>query len=222
MDGTMEPWKTVIGVVPDAVSDLLRTEGDPFVYEPLAWRERLERMTTLLVRLPGVDAMSRLRTLATSVRPDQAGTPATRFENMRETLDITMAEPRFTMGVLVAFAVVGVTLAAIGLFGVISYSVRRRTREIGVRMALGATRPVVARLVVGEALRLALAGIVLGLVGAAVGSRLLQGMLYGVERLDPFAFGVGALALLVVAVVACLAPMWRATGIDPIAATRAD
>jgi putative ABC transport system permease protein len=115
-----------------------------------------------------------------------------------------------------------VVLAAIGLFGVISYTVSQRTREIGVRMTLGASRGSIARLVVGDGLRLTVAGIIVGLVGAAMGTRLVQGMLYGVSSLDPFAFGTGAVMLLAVAVVACVVPMWRATAVDPVVAVRAE
>jgi len=126
------------------------------------------------------------------------------------------------MRIMTIVAALGVVLAAIGLFGVISYTVSQRTREIGVRMTLGATRASIARLVVGEGVRLAVIGIVAGLAGALGGTRLIQGLLYGVPRIDPFAFGAGALVLLGVAVVACVVPMWRATGVDPVIAVRAE
>jgi putative ABC transport system permease protein len=124
--------------------------------------------------------------------------------------------------VLATFAALGVLLAAIGLFGVISYTVGQRTREIGIRMTLGATRTSIARLVISDGLRLAVIGIALGLLGATVATRLIQSSLYGVSRLDPLSFALGAVVLLFVAVGACAAPMWRATAVDPVIAVRAD
>jgi ABC-type antimicrobial peptide transport system permease subunit len=126
------------------------------------------------------------------------------------------------MLVLVTFAAVGVLLAAIGLFGVISYAVSQRTREIGVRLALGATRAGVARLVLGNGIRLALAGILLGLAGSVAATRLIKSTLYAVPRLDPFAFGVGAAVMLLLSVIACLAPIRRAALLDPVEALRVD
>jgi ABC-type antimicrobial peptide transport system permease subunit len=129
---------------------------------------------------------------------------------------------RSVLALMAVFAVAAVTLAAVGLYGVLAQTVAQRTREIGVRMTLGASRGSIARLVVGEGVRLAVIGIVVGLAGALGGTRLIQGLLYGVPRIDPFAFGAGALVLLGVAVVACVVPMWRATGVDPVIAVRAD
>jgi ABC-type antimicrobial peptide transport system permease subunit len=174
---------------------------------------------TLLVRLKGERSPALLRQFAATVVP---GAPRPVIANVRESIDESMAGPRFTMRVVTTFAAVGVLLAAIGLFGVISYSVGQRTREIGVRMTLGATRASIARLVVGDGLRLAIIGIALGLLGATAATRLIQSLLYGVSRLDPISFTLGAALLLVVAVVACALPMWRATAVDPVVAVRAD
>jgi ABC-type antimicrobial peptide transport system permease subunit len=113
-------------------------------------------------------------------------------------------------------------LAAIGLYGVISYTVGQRTREIGVRLALGATGSEIARLVLGNGIRLAFAGIVLGFAGSVAATRLIQSTLYGVPRLDPFAFGAGAAVMLLLAAVACLVPTRRAASLDPVVALRVD
>jgi predicted permease len=215
--GPAYPWHTVIGVVPDVVRNLVESSMQPTLYMPLD--ETTAQRLTLLVRLHGKDATARLKQFAASVAPDQ---PNVAIVNVREKLDRTMAEPRFTMRILATFATLGVVLAAIGLFGVISYNVGQRTREIGVRMTLGATRGSIARLVVGDGIRLALLGIGAGLLGAVVGTRLIQSLLYGVPRLDPLSFGLGALLLLVVAVVACVVPMLRASRVDPAIAVRAD
>jgi putative ABC transport system permease protein len=121
-----------------------------------------------------------------------------------------------------AFALVAVVLAAAGIYGVISYQVARRTREIGVRMALGASRGRVLRDVVGEAAGLALLGIALGTGGALAAVRFARGMLYGVAPTDPLTFGAVAALLMVVAIAAALVPAAKASGIQPVEALRAE
>lgn len=213
-----EEWQTVIGIVPDIVRSLVETAAQPATYRPLDAAAAAGPLT-LLVRLHGEAPAARLREFATLVRPDTRGVV---IESVREKIDRSMAEPRFTMRVLAVFALLGVLLSAIGLFGVISYNVSQRTREIGVRMTLGATRSSIARLVVGDGIRLALIGTIVGLLGAVAATRLIRGLLYGVSPLDPFSFGLGAVLLLVIAVIACTAPMIRATGVDPVIAVRAE
>ena len=202
------PWETVVGVVPDVVHDPLETATTPAVYRPIG---AMEAGLLLIIRVHGADAVQRLTPHAPEPVVD-----------VRQRIDEIMAEPRYTMLVLTALSILGVVLAAIGLFGVISYGVAQRTREIGVRMAFGATRGRIAGLVVGEGVRLAVSGITLGLIGAVVATRLIQGVIHGVSRFDPFALGVGAAVLLGVAIAACTAPMLRATAIDPVDAVRAD
>jgi putative ABC transport system permease protein len=213
----LKEWMTAIGVVPDVVDNLLVAAPMPRIYQPIA--ADASDMVTLYVRLAAGAPPTALTRFASSIQPTG---PKPVIASVRDKIDQTAAEPRFAMRIMIIFASLGVLLAAIGLFGVVSYSVAQRTREIGVRMTLGATRASIARLVVGDGLRLALVGIVVGLVGGVAGTRLIAGVLYGVPRLDPFAFGAGAVLLLVVAVVACVVPMWRATGVDPVIAVRAD
>jgi ABC-type lipoprotein release transport system permease subunit len=218
----LEPWQTVIAVVPDIVADLVEGALHPAIYRPLdaiSTAPLLGNSITVIVRSHGEDAMTSLRTFASSVQPDN---PETVIANVRELIDESLAQPRFTMRVLVIFAALGVVLAAIGLYGVISYSVGQRTREIGVRMTLGATRNSIARLVVGDGIRLAVVGIAIGIFGAVAATRLIQKLLYGVSPLDPFAFGVGAALLLAVSVAACVIPMLRASGVDPVIAVRVE
>ena len=221
-DGTHEPWKIVIGVVPDVVVDLVGGTTHPTMYVPLEGEEPngpMARSVVLIVRLASGVSAARLASFVKSIAPP--GTE-TSISNVRERIDQTLAQPRFLMGILATFAALGVVLAAVGLFGVISYTVGQRTREIGVRVALGASRGAVARLVVGDGVRLALAGILIGLAGAVGATRLIENLLYGLSRFDPFAFVAGALVLLAVAIVACVVPMLRATGVDPAIAVRAD
>ena len=209
-------WLTVIGVVPDVVDNLLSRAPRPQIYAPLGGTSG---WLTLYVRLRAEPSRGSLTRFAESVQP--TGTKPV-IASVRQRIDDSAAEPRFAMRIMTIFAALGVLLAAIGLFGVISYSVGQRTREIGVRMTLGASRGSIARLVVGEGVRLAVIGIGVGLAGALAGTRLIQGLLYGVPRVDPFAFSAGAIALLAVAIVACVVPVWRATGVDPVIAVRTE
>ena len=130
------------------------------------------------------------------------------------------AQPRFEMLLLGMFAAVALLLAAVGIYGVMNYAVSRRTREIGIRISLGASRAEVLRMVVRQGMAQALAGAVAGVVGALLLSRLLTGMLYGVRPTDPLTFGGVAAILGFVALLATYVPARRATRIDPMLALR--
>jgi predicted permease len=132
----------------------------------------------------------------------------------------TIARPRAISILLGAFALIALALAAIGVYGVMAYSVRARTQEIGVRMALGASAPTVFRMVLGQALRLVAAGVVMGLASAAALTRLLERLLFEVEPLDPWTFALTALVLLVVATIASCVPARRSMRLAPIEALR--
>ena len=145
---------------------------------------------------------------------------ARRDPHARRVVGNTIARPRAMSMLVAVFALVGLALAAVGVYGVMAYSVRERTQEIGVRMALGATRASVFRLMVGQALRLVLVGVADGLVAAALLTRLLERLLYDVEPLDPWTFGGTALVLLVVATVASYVPARRGMRMAPVDALR--
>jgi len=219
-DVEASPWYTVVAVARDAIMHGLLNDGvEPTVYFPFGGGPTTGR-TTLIVR--GTDDPrfpERLRQLAASLG---SGGVLPTITNVEQELSDSIAEPRFSMRVLAAFAALAVVLAAIGLYGVISYTVARRTREIGIRMTLGATRNSIARLVVADGLRLSVVGVALGLVGAVAATRVIQTALYGVQRGDPWSFALGAIALLVVSAAACLVPTIRATAVDPTVAVRAE
>ncbi len=139
---------------------------------------------------------------------------------MNEVIAGSLATRRFSMTLLNAFAVVALLLASVGLYGVISYLVGQRTREFGIRLALGARRPDILRLVLNHGMKMALGGVALGLVAALGMTRLLAGMLYGVSATDPATFAVIALVLTAVGLLACFVPAWRATKVDPLVALR--
>jgi putative ABC transport system permease protein len=213
-------WYVVIGVSQRAATHgLLDDIDEPTVYSPLAAGLENGRVSLIVRATEGVDPTSALRQLA-SVMASAGSIPA--ITNVEQALNESIAEPRFSMMVLTTFAGLAVVLAAIGLYGVISYTVAQRTREIGIRMTLGATRSAIARLVVADGLRLAIAGVVLGLLGAALATRLIQTALYGVQREDPWSFAAGAVLLIGVSAMACLIPTLRATAVDPVIAVRAE
>jgi putative ABC transport system permease protein len=132
----------------------------------------------------------------------------------------TEAQPRFFTTILSAFGGVALLLAALGIFGVISYNVRERTREIGIRMAVGAVRGDVLRMVLRQAATLLGIGIAIGLAGALVSARFLAGLLYGVGAADPVSLLAAILVLGAVALAAASIPAWRATRVDPMIALR--
>jgi len=150
------------------------------------------------------------------------GVPVSQVQTMEEVVAQSTAAPRFYLLLLSAFAVVAVVLAAVGIYGVMSYSVSRRTNEIGIRMALGAKPRDVGRLIVGQGMAVAVGGAVVGLVGALGLTRLMSSLLYGVGASDPATFLVVSLLLGAVALAASYIPARRATRIDPLTALRCE
>jgi putative ABC transport system permease protein len=144
------------------------------------------------------------------------------FRTMEELLGRQLVRPRFNMLLVGVFASVALLLAAVGIYGVISYSVVQRTREIGIRVALGANESDVLRSVVGRGMALALTGIVLGLAGAYGVTRVLSSLLVGVRPTDPITFASIALLLAAVALLACYVPGRRATRVDAMVALRSE
>jgi predicted permease len=143
-----------------------------------------------------------------------------RAQTMEEVIAGSLAAQRFSASLLNAFAAVALLLAGVGLYGVISYLVGQQTHELGIRLALGAQRKDVLRLILNHGMKMALGGVALGLVAALGLTRLLARMLYGVSTTDPATFGVITLLLMAVALLACLVPAWRATKVDPLVALR--
>jgi predicted permease len=212
-------WMTIVGIVRD-VRMPGRNEFDTHgqVYWALAMGYPSAR---LLVRSD--EPLSTLVPRVTAAIATVA--PGVRVGNIRsaETLiDDAIASPRFVTVLLAAFAALAFVLSAVGLYGVLAYSVRQRTREMGIRVALGAQTMHVLTLVVGDGLRLAAIGIVVGVGGALIATRALRTMLFGVGPGDPATFGIVVAALVTTAAIASYVPARRATRVDPVEALRAD
>ena len=160
--------------------------------------------------------------IAGVVRDIDPALPIYQVRRLDEWLDESAAQPRFTTMLSGAFALVALLLAAVGVYGVLSYSVAQRTQEIGVRMAIGAERGQIVRLVLGGGLTWAFAGIAIGLLGAFVLSRGLGTLLFEVTAHDPVTYSAVGVTLALVAVLACYIPAARATRIDPLVALRSE
>jgi len=215
-DGSIEPWQTVVGVAPDILATRLHSEPQPVLYQPYPG---YAIGTSLIVRLPRKDATNQLRRFAESAQPDRL---RSRVVDVHDKVEQSIAEPRFTMAVLLLFALSGVLLAAIGLFGVMSYSLGARTREIGVRITLGATRRNIAGLFVRDALGQAALGTGIGLLGVTSLTRIIGTSFYGVRSFDTVTLIVAAASMLLASLAACAGPLFHATRVDPVVAIRAE
>lgn len=212
---------TIVGVVGDVKQMSLALDESDAVYIPQTQWPFADRAMSLVVRGRGdVAALApAIREAVWSVDKDQ---PVVRVATMDQLLAASTAERRFALIVFAAFALTALVLAAAGIYGVLAGSVAERTREIGVRAALGASHRDILGLVVRQGMRLTGLGVAIGLAGAVVATRAIVAMLFGVSRLDPVTY-VGVVALLGgVAVVACSVPAWRAARIDPASTLRAE
>lgn len=220
MDSHVADWMTVVGIVGDVNQRGLDEPVDPETYVPLTQRpERIQSGTTILIRTSGDPASltTAVRDRLHAIDPDIPTSSAT-FESL---VMSSVADRRFTMLVLTAFGSFALFLAAVGIYGVLAYSVNRRTREIGVRMALGAERSRVLGMILGDGMRSVVPGLIVSVVGALFLSRLIAGLLYGIAPSDPLTFVLVIAVLLVVTLVASLVPARRATKVDPMVAIRA-
>ncbi|HKQ63176.1 MAG TPA: FtsX-like permease family protein, partial [Candidatus Polarisedimenticolaceae bacterium] len=217
--GQQMPWQEIVGVVGDSRYLNLAQEPRATLYFP-AYQNNWNPLA-LVVRTSGEPAA-----LVASIRAElkslDADAPISRVRTMQALIADVVAPARFNAFLLGAFAAVALLLAAVGLYGVIAYAVTQRTQEIGVRVALGAQRRDVIRLVVGQGLRLVAGGVALGLGAAFLLTSSLASLLYGVTPTDTLVFTGVPLLLAAVALVACWIPAYRATRVDPLVALRCE
>jgi putative ABC transport system permease protein len=213
----VNPWSTVVGVVKNIKHDGLDVDGVPHLYVPL--NQFVGRTLSLALRtsLPASTLEAQLRGAIQSVDP---GLPVFNVTSMDEVLDASLASRRFSANLVAGFAGGALLLASIGIYGLLAYMVGQRSREIGLRLALGAQRADVLRLVLGKGVVLAGLGIVAGVIFSASTASMMASLLYGVRPYDPAVFLMVPLLLLVVAIAASYIPAWRATKVDPIVALR--
>jgi predicted permease len=219
VNGAQGPWRTIIGVARDSKYATLGEAATPYGYLPLA--QNHETGMTLLVRTSGNPA-----TLTTQVRQTlqalEPNLPLANAQPLAEVLGNALYAARMGAALVGVFGLLALLLAVVGLYGVMSFVVARRTREIGIRMALGARGADVVRLLLREGLTLVLLGCAIGLTGAWLLARLLSGFLYDLSATDPLTFGGVALLLASVAMIACWIPARRATQVNPMIALRCD
>jgi len=213
------PWMTIVGVVGDVKTESLALDDRPMFYRPMLQAVSPDFTFVVRGRAP---AASLATALDATVRGLDAELPIYGVRSIDDAMAATFAERRSAMQLLAIFAVAALLLSAIGVYGVIAYSVSQRTREIGIRMALGA-RPVdVRRMLLVEGGRLAGAGVLLGLAGALVVTRAIGSLLYGVSPRDPWTFASVPAVLAAVALAACFFPALRASRVDPTTALRSE
>ncbi len=212
--------QTIIGVAGDVRSFGLDVEAGPMVYASAIAYSGWNPMS-LVVRSV-IDPLTQVAEVRTAIRQIDANVPAYELRVLDDLLSESLGPRRFFMLLVGSFAAVALTLASIGLFGVLAYLVSQRTRDIGIRLALGAGRGDVMKLVVGQGMILAMTGAVLGLAAAFAGARVLQTLLFTVAPRDPLTFVSVPLLLLAVAFLACYVPARRAVRIDPLVALRAE
>ncbi|CAN5759636.1 hypothetical protein BH23GEM5_BH23GEM5_11610 [soil metagenome] len=219
--GFEDPVREVVGVVADIREMGLDRSPKPTIYVPQAQAPAmLLAIPDLLVRTSGSTALGQpVRQAARELDP---GIPEPETRSMREVVAASVAPQRFNAVLMGAFAALALVLTAVGIYGVISYSVGHRTREIGVRMALGARQGEVLGMVLRQGMLLVLAGAGIGLFAALALTRFLASMLYGVGATDPLTFLAVTLLLVAVSLLACYLPARRATRVDPMIALRAE
>jgi putative ABC transport system permease protein len=211
------PIVEVVGVVADIRHDGVSTPPDPCLF--MANDQQPFPFTSLIVRTTG-DPASLENALREQIRAVDSDQGIAKMTLLQQMVSDSIARPRLETVVLTAFGVIALGLACIGLYGLIAFSVAQRIREIGIRIALGASRAGVFRLILGDGLRLTFAGVLLGFVGVVSATRFLRSILYEINPLDPVTLVSMICILLFVSLLACYVPALRATKADPAAVLR--
>jgi putative ABC transport system permease protein len=216
--GSNTPWATIVGVVAHVrQSALVGDSGKGVCYYPLLQQGLTQAFLVVKTKAAPATLASAIQGAVASVDSAQ---PAADFKTMEQYVAGSLGPQRIAASLLEIFSGLALFLAALGLYGVISYSTAQRTQEIGIRMALGAQRRQVWGMVIRQGLRLALAGVLAGAVAASILAQFLRSQLFEVSAFDPSTFALTCLILLVVALAACYIPARRATKVDPMVALR--
>jgi putative ABC transport system permease protein len=221
VDDTERQWITIIGVVSDFRLFTSRN-AKPSPYAFVSYAYETARNTGLTIRIAGGAPASITNAVRQEIRKSDPTLPLFNIQTGEEARQLTFWQYRLFGWMFSIFGIIALVLASIGVYGVLSYAVSQRTQEIGVRMALGASRQSVFGLVVGQGARLAALGILFGVAGAAAVTRVVTSLLYNVSATDPLSFIGTAIFLALVAVAASYVPARRATSVDPIEALRAE
>ena len=214
-----KPWRTVIGVVGNINGGVIGARANPFAYVPFSSEPGKDLAVMISTDRSPTALASELRAAVRAVDPDQ---PVEDVMTMAAMFREQAAPARFVALLMGGLSFVALALASVGLYGVTAYGVRRRFREIGIRLALGGTARDVVRLVLGSAWRMIAPGLALGILGAWLGTRSLQGILFGTSPTDPTVFAATVVTLALVATIASYLPARRAARVDPIAVLRAE
>src|ERR1041385_2446866 len=211
------PWMTIVGIVGNIKSDGFDRPAQPHLYYPILQNPAYAMAIYLRTDVAPTAVTQSLRE---QVRALDRDLPVFGERTMTQVAAESVSRRRFAMQVVGLFGILALLLAAVGIYGVIAYAVTQRTREIGIRVALGASRSAILRWVLKQGMILTIAGIVVGLVGALALTRLLRSLLFGVGPTDIVTYGVLAAVLTIVALIACYVPARRATKVDPLVALR--
>jgi putative ABC transport system permease protein len=211
------PYRQIVGVVADVKQGALDSEQDTEVYLPFEQSPSSNMSHVVRTNLNPSQMAAAVRQEISAIDKDQ---PVVNVQTMNKLLSDTMANRRFSTLLLGIFAALALVLASVGVYGVISYSVTSRTHEVGIRRALGANKSDILRLVVGQAMALAMTGVAIGIAGAFALTRLMSSLLFQVSATDAITFLTVALLIAVVALVASFIPARRAAKVDPVIALR--
>jgi predicted lysophospholipase L1 biosynthesis ABC-type transport system permease subunit len=216
------PYMEVVGLVGD-VKKALSSDAPAEMYVPHHQViEPLPVFVLSVVMRTSAEPRSLANSLSGAIHEIDSNQPVVNIRTMEQNVALSVAEPRFRTLLLAILAGLALLIAAVGIYGVMSFAVGQRTREIGTRMALGSTPGQVFRLVIGDGLRLTVIGVVIGLAAGAVFSRLIRSFVFEVGVADPLAISLVTLLLVAVAVTACYIPARRATRVDPTVALRCE
>jgi len=208
---------TIVGLVGNLKSDGFDQPNQPHLYHPIF--QNPAYAMAIYVRTD-VAASTMAQALREQVRAVDRDLPVFGERTMSQVAAESMSRRKFAMQLVGLFGVLALLLAGVGIYGVIAYSVTQRTREIGIRVALGASRSAILRWVLKQGMILTIAGVAVGLVGALALTRLLRSLLFGIGPTDILTYGVLATLLTIVALIACYVPARRATKVDPLVALR--